>query len=77
MFCLSMNSNHLNFIKELNYIPVGLGVDTFSKEYYRDNSGLNIELAVDGVRALEKIKESDYFTSDLLNFFLFLLYSLS
>ncbi len=42
MFCLTMNSNHLNFIKELNYIPVGLGVDTFSREYYRDNSGLNI-----------------------------------
>ena len=42
MFCLTMNSNHLNFIKELDYIPVGLGVDTFSREYYRDNSGLNI-----------------------------------
>ena len=33
MFCLTMNANHLNFIKEINYIPVGLGTDNFSKEY--------------------------------------------
>jgi len=42
MYCLTMNANHLNFIKGLDYIPVGLGEDTFSREYYRDNSGLNI-----------------------------------
>ena len=42
MFCLTMNANHLNFIKEINYIPVGLGTDNFSKEYFRDNTGLNI-----------------------------------
>ena len=39
---MSMNSNHLNFIKEINYIPVGLGKDNFSKEWIRDNTGLNI-----------------------------------
>tara|TARA_Y100000590_G_scaffold425813_1_gene534192 strand:- start:1427 stop:2224 length:798 start_codon:yes stop_codon:yes gene_type:complete len=37
-----MNSSHLNFIKEINYIPVGLGADNYSKEYFRDNSGINI-----------------------------------
>ena len=37
-----MNSNHLNFIKEINYIPVGLGEDSFSKEFFRDNTGSNI-----------------------------------
>ena len=42
MFCLTMNSNHLNFIKEINYIPVGLGKDNFSNEWFRDNTGINI-----------------------------------
>ena len=37
-----MNSNHLNFIKEINYIPVGLGTDEFSKDWVRDNTGDNI-----------------------------------
>ena len=42
MFCLSMKSNHLKFIKEINYIPVGLGADEFSKDWFRDNTGDNI-----------------------------------
>ena len=42
MFCLTMNSRHLNFIKEINYIPVGLGTSNFSKDYFRDNTGMNI-----------------------------------
>ena len=42
MFCLTMNSNHLNFIKEINYLPVGLGKDNFSSEWFRDNTGINI-----------------------------------
>ena len=25
MFCLTLEPSHLNFIKSLNYIPVGLG----------------------------------------------------
>ena len=37
-----MNSNHLNFIKEINYLPVGLGKDNFSSEWFRDNTGINI-----------------------------------
>ena len=42
MFCLSMKSNHLKFIKEINYIPVGLGTDEFSKDWFRDSTGDNI-----------------------------------
>ena len=42
MFCISMNANHLDFIKQIKYIPVGLGEDTFSNEWYRDNTGNNI-----------------------------------
>ena len=42
MFCLAMKSNHLKFIKEINYIPVGLGTDEFSKDWFRDNTGDNI-----------------------------------
>ena len=37
-----MNANHLNFIKEINYLPVGLGKENFSKEWFRDNTGINI-----------------------------------
>ena len=39
MFCMSMNSNHLNFIKEINYVQVGLGKDDFAKEWHRDYLG--------------------------------------
>ena len=42
MFCVTMNSNHLNFIKDIKYIPVGVGTENFSKEYFRDNTGINI-----------------------------------
>jgi len=37
-----MNSSHLNFIKKINYIPVGLGEDKFSKDFFRDNEGDSI-----------------------------------
>ena len=42
MYCLTLNDSHLNKIKRLNYIPVGLGKDILSKEFLRDNSGDNI-----------------------------------
>ena len=42
MFCLSMNPNHHKAIQELNYIPVGLGRENFSNNWYRDNTGQNI-----------------------------------
>ena len=42
MFCVTMNSKHLNFIKDIKYIPVGVGTEDFSKEFFRDNKGINI-----------------------------------
>ena len=42
MYCLSLNPNHLDTIKKFNYVPVGLGKETFSKEWFRDNTGENI-----------------------------------
>ena len=42
MFCLTMSSSHLNFIKDIKYIPVGVGNDDFSKEYFTDKYSKNI-----------------------------------
>jgi hypothetical protein len=42
IYCLSIKTNILNFIKKLNYIPVGLGDENFSNEWLRDNTGDNI-----------------------------------
>ena len=42
MFCLSVKNAHLDKIKRLNYIPVGLGIDKFDEEWTRDNTGKNI-----------------------------------
>ena len=37
-----MKNSHLEKIKKLNYIPVGLGTDKFDKEWTTDNTGKNI-----------------------------------
>ena len=42
MYCISMEPSHLNFIKELGYIPVGLGEKSFSKDWMTDITGENI-----------------------------------
>ena len=42
MFCLSLEPNHHVFIKELGYIPVGLGEKHFNKDWLTDKSGINI-----------------------------------
>ena len=42
MFCISMEPIHLNFIKSLGYLPVGLGAKNFEKEWLRDNTDKNI-----------------------------------
>ena len=42
MFCLSLESNHYKFIKELGYIPVGLGEKNFNENWFSDKSGTNI-----------------------------------
>ena len=42
MFCLTLEPSHLNFIKSLNYIPVGLGQKNFTNEWLNDKTGKNI-----------------------------------
>ena len=42
MYCLSMNPNHLKMIKDLGYIPVGLGKNKFSKKWLTDKKLINI-----------------------------------
>lgn len=42
MFCISLEPNHYNFIKELGYIPVGLGEKHFSNDWFSDKSGVSI-----------------------------------
>ena len=42
IFCISLNSNHLNLIKKIGYIPVGLGNDQFNENWTQDKKGENI-----------------------------------
>ncbi len=42
MFCLTLEPFHLDFIKKLNYIPVGLGKKSFSEQWMNDKTGKNI-----------------------------------
>ncbi len=42
MHCISLNPNHLNIIKKLNYIPVGLGDSSFSQSWLTDKTDYNI-----------------------------------
>jgi len=42
MFCLSLYGKHLNNLKKINYIPVGLGENNFNNEWLRDNTKQNI-----------------------------------
>ena len=42
MYCLSLSPSNLKRIRELYYIPVGLGSENFGKEWTRDNTGINI-----------------------------------
>ena len=42
MFCLSLNPEHINLIKELNYIPVGLGTLSFGKDWLTEAGIQNI-----------------------------------
>ena len=39
---MSLEPNHYNFIKDLGYIPVGLGDKDFNDDWFRDTSGINI-----------------------------------
>jgi len=42
MFCLSLNPEHFDLIKTLNYIPVGLGKSSFGKDWLSDTGTKNI-----------------------------------
>ena len=42
MFCLTLEPNHYKFIKELDYLPVGLGEKNFDEKWFSDKSGKNI-----------------------------------
>ena len=42
MFCLTLEPKHTNFIKSLDYIPVGLGNKNFSSDCLSDKNGENI-----------------------------------
>ena len=42
MFCLTLKPYHYSFIKNLSYIPVGLGDEQFDENWLRDKSGQNI-----------------------------------
>ena len=42
MFCISMEPNHYDFIKELGYMPVGLGEKNFNPNWMSDKSKDNI-----------------------------------
>jgi len=44
IYCLCLQDNLLNKVKNLNYIPVGLGEEKFSADWLRDNTGKNITL---------------------------------
>ena len=42
MYCLCLKDDLLEKVKKLNYYPVGLGIEKFSNDWTRDNTGLNI-----------------------------------
>ena len=40
MFCISLEPNHYNFIKSLDYVPVGLGEKEFNADWFRDKPNI-------------------------------------
>ena len=46
MFCLTLDSNHLNKIKKLEYIPVGLGQEDFSTDWHTDKVGNQFQIKI-------------------------------
>ena len=62
MFCISMEPNHLDFIKNLGYIPVGLGKKSFSSEWMKDNTGKNISKKNYNREILKKKHEKTLFS---------------
>ena len=56
MFCISLEPSHFNFIKRMNYIPVGLGDKKFNDGWMGDKTGNNISKKI-------KITENILFTT--------------
>ena len=44
MFCLTLEPDHLDYIKQLNYTPVGLGIKKFPDNCLSDKTGENISM---------------------------------
>ena len=42
MFCLTLNPSHEEIIKDLSYMPVGLGENKFSSNCFSDKIGVYI-----------------------------------
>lgn len=42
IYCLCLHEHHLENLKKIDYIPVGLGPNKFSKEWIKDNTEINI-----------------------------------
>ena len=42
IYCMCLDNNYLDVVKDLGYIPVGLKNDNFSNEWLRDNTLENI-----------------------------------
>ena len=42
MFCLTLENDHYQKIKDFGYLPVGLGTKIKNENFLRDNTGLNI-----------------------------------
>ena len=42
MFCLTLEPSHVNYIKSLSYLPVGLGDKKFPENCFTDKTGKNI-----------------------------------
>ena len=42
MYCITIDEGHLDLIKRLGYLPVGLGKNIKSKDFIRDNTNINI-----------------------------------
>tara|TARA_B100001057_G_C22593311_1_gene849906 strand:+ start:78 stop:893 length:816 start_codon:yes stop_codon:yes gene_type:complete len=42
IFCITINDDHFDKLKQLNYLPVGLGKGIKNDRFFRDNNGENI-----------------------------------
>ena len=42
IFCITINDDHFDKLKQLDYLPVGLGQGIKNEGFFRDNNGENI-----------------------------------